>query len=230
MPYASQRDRNPHDLELTKPAFPVAPLNVFLTNCGEPGVFDICWDSPANLGANAEFNLCGVNIYRSFDSEFGPFERLTELPLGASFYQDRTDNVLVVEEVVEDYQWLLKGDCSGSDPNYPRYVFKTKKNPIVVSGSQAVDEYDASAVSVTIDGLPARIKRIVGPTGEVELESASFPEVATQSLSKSPLPEDDSVVKVTYLYNRSLLKTDLGTRVFYRITTVGDSFGTWGAY
>jgi len=220
MPYASDRDRNPHDLELCDNAFPVAPLQVFLT-AGERGVLDLCWDSPASLAQNQQFAICGINIYRSFDSEFGPFERVTELPVGSTFFRDQTDNVLVVDEVVQDFQKLVWGDCSGSEIESPRYVFKTLKNPIVVSGSQAVPESNINSVWVTIDDVPAKIRRVVGPTGEIELDVREFANVATQKLEANPIPGENSVVKVTYRYNRSLVKTDLGTRIFYRVTTVG---------
>lgn len=220
MPYASDRDRDPHDLELTNPAFPVAPLNIFLTSPGEVGVFDLSWDSPATLAANSGFQLCGVNIYRSFDSEFGPFERITTLPCCTTFFRDRTDNVLVVDETVDDSQWLIRGECTGDDPS-PRYVFKTLHHPIVQSASQAVPEHNINQVWVTIDGVPARLRKVIGETGEVELETSVFSEVGTQSKDPSPVPSADSVVKVTYRYNRTLIKTVLATRIFYRITTVG---------
>jgi hypothetical protein len=221
MAYATHRDRNPHDLELENPAFPVPPLNLFLTSGYQPGVFDLCWDDPAYMVANAKFVVLGVNVYRSFDSEYGPYYRLTELPVGARFYRDRTDNVVVFDEVVEDSQWVLRGECTGSEAYSPRFVFQTLHRPIVVSGSQALPEASVYEVKVTIDGVAARLRRIIGETGEVEIETRQFPDVATQTLDPSPVPGPDSVVKVTYRYNRSLLRTDLSTRVFYRVTTIG---------
>lgn len=221
MAYASDRDRDPHDLELTRPAFPVPPLNVFLTSGYSPGIFDICWDDPGVMAANSQFVICGVNIYRAFDSEFGPYERLSELPVGSTFFRDLTDNEVIVDEVVDVSQWVLRGDCVGSDYQSPRYVFRTLRHPLVVSASQATPEYDRNAVRVTIDGVPAKIKHIIGETGEIEIETRQFPDVTTQTLEASPVPSETSVVKVSYRYNKSLLKTDLSTRVFYRITTIG---------
>ena len=221
MPYATDRDRNPHDLELCQPAFPVPPLNLFITSGYQPGTFDLCWDDPAVMAANSQFAICGVNVYRSFDSEFGPYERLTELSVGSTFYRDMTDNVLVPDETVDDTQWVHRGDCVGSDIQSVRYVFRTLRCPIVQSDSQAVAEANRDNVTVTIDGVPARIKHLIGETGEIELETRLFPDVATQSLDASPVPGPDSVVKVTYRYNKTLLRTDLGTRVFYRVTAIG---------
>lgn len=220
MPYASDRDRYTHDLELCDPAFPVAPLNVFLTSQG-PGVFDLAWDDPATLSTNSGFQICGVNIYRSFDSEFGPFERITALPQGAAFYRDQTDNVLAFNELVEDSQWILRGECTASGLDEPRYVFKTRKAPIVQPGSQAIPDQDVQNIQVTVDGVEARVLRVIGETGEVEIDTRKHAEVSVQNLHPLPVPEEGTEVRVSYRYNRSLLKTDLGTRVFYRITTVG---------
>lgn len=221
MAYASDRDRNPHDLELCDPAFPVPPLNVFLSAGLERGILDLTWDNPASLAANSRFAICGVNIYRSFDSEFGPFERITQLPVGAIFFRDQTDNVLVVDEVVQDFQKLVWGDCDGVGQEEQRFIFKTLRSPIVISGSQAIPDQDIQSVHVTIDGVPARVRRLVGQTGEIELDVREYANVATQKMQKLPTPGPDSEVRVTYRYNRSLIKTDLGTRIFYRITTVG---------
>jgi len=220
MPYATDRDRYPHDLELCNPAFPVSPLNVFLTSQG-PGVFDLAWDNPAALAGNSLFQVCGVNVYRSFDSEFGPFERITNLPQGATFYRDQTDNVLAFDERVEDEQWVLRGECTGSGLDEPRYVFKTTKYPIVQSGSQALPEQDINQVTVTVDGVEARVLGVIGETGEVEIDTRRHTNVTLQALDTLPVPLEGTDVRVSYRYNRSLLKTDLGTRVFYRVTTVG---------
>jgi len=220
MAYASNSDREPSDLELTLPAFPVAPLNIFLTSGYTPGVFDLSWDDPSVMAANSRFQVCGVNIYRSFDSEFGPFERLTEDLVGSNFFRDHTNNEVVFEEKVYDQQWIHRGENVGSN-HEPRYVFKTCFYPLVNEASQAIPNYDRDSVIVTVDGVRAQIRSIKGETGEVELETRSFPDVVKQKLFPAVIPTDTSDVRVTYRYNRSLVKTDLGTRVFYRITTVG---------
>lgn len=222
MAYASHRDRDPHDLELRDPAFPVAPLNLFLTSPFMVGAYDLCWDDPGGLAANSGFTIMGVNVYRSCDSEFGPFFRLTELPLGARFYRDQTDNEIVIEEVVDAGQWVLRGDATGGGDE-PKFVFQTLHYPIVTAASQGLTESNPLEVEVTIDGVAARVRKVSGATGEVEIETLQFPHVATQKMDPSPVPTDTSVVKVSYRYNRSLVKTDLQTRIFYRVTTIGIS-------
>ena len=220
MPYASNRDRNVPDLELTKAPWPAPPLNVFLTSGFEPGVFDIVWDDPAILTLNSQFCVLGVNIYRSFDSEYGPFERISELLIGSNFWRDRTDNELIVGENVEDH-WVLRGECSASGSDSPRWVFKTQHYPIVKEGSQQVPANRAEDVQVFIDGVEADVLSVSGFNGEIEINPLMYANVATQKWDPSLVPGPDSEVTVTYRYTRSLLKTDLGQRVFYRLTTVG---------
>lgn len=220
MPYATDRDRNPHQLELEQVPWPAPPLNFWMVSGYQPGVFDLMWDDPSSLSLNSRFSLCGINIYRSFDSEFGPFERITDLPLGTSFWRDRTDNAMELGEVVPDECWLLRGSA-GVEYNGARYVFKTQHYPIVKAGSQAIPADRPSDVQVYVDGVEARVLRVDGEHGEIELDPVNYPEVATQTKTPAVVPGLNSVVTVSYRWNRSLVRTDLQQRVFYRITTVG---------
>jgi len=220
MPYATNRDRNVPELELTKAPWPLPPLNVFLTSGFERGIFDISWDDPAILPLNSRFCILGVNLYRSFDSEFGPFQRISELPVGSNFWRDRTDNELIVEEDVSN-SFVLRGESSsaaGSDQ--PRYVFRTQY-PIVKEGSQATPAESSDDVRVYIDGVETRVLRVYGFTNEVEIDPFIYANIATQKYDPSLVPGPNSRVTCTYRRNRSLLKTDLIQRVFYRVTTVG---------
>lgn len=220
MPYASDRDRNPHQLELEQTPWPMPPLDLFMTSGYMPGVIDLWWKNPAELSLNSRFRILGVNIYRSFDSEFGPFDRITELPVGSRFWRDQTDNVLVLDERVEDDFWILRG-VETTEYRSKRFVFKTRNTPIVKSGSQNIPADHPGDVRVYIDGVQATILRVDGTHGEIELDPSMYPEVGTQRRIVPPLPSDGSRVEVTYHYNRSFLRTDLDQRVFYRLTTVG---------
>jgi hypothetical protein len=218
--YTTDRDRNWTELEYTKTPWPLPPLNLFFTSGYQPGVVDLTWDSPAILALNSRYQITGVNVYRSFDSEFGPFNRITELPVCATFWRDRTDSELIVEEDVSD-KFILRGECSGSGASAPRWVFKTLHSPIVKEGSQAVIANFPDDVWVQIDGVTVRPLRVNGFSGEVEINPFIYADVATQKLDPSLVPGPDSKVTCTYRRNRTLLKTDLGQRIFYRITTVG---------
>lgn len=219
MPYATQRDRTPDELEIAKTPWPMPPLNLFLTSGFRPGTFDLVWDDPAQLALNSHFIICGVNIYRAFDSEYGPYHRISHVPIGSRFWRDQTDNELVVEEDVTD-QFIIT-NTSGTGSFSPRYVFRTRNKPIVKEGSQAVPANSPWDVEVKIDGQRAAILQVMGSAGEVELDPHSYENVATQKLDEAVVPKPSSRVTCTYRYNRSLLRTDLIQRVFYRIVTVG---------
>lgn len=222
MPYATDRDRDPQLLELESTPWPAPPLNLFITSGYTPGTFDLTWDDPSQLALNSRFYICGVNIYRSFDSEYGPFTRVTDLPVGAIFWRDQNENVLVVEEEVEDEDWIMRGVNSASELDAPRYVFRVKHWPIVKPESQIVIyATDAVDVEVKVDGVVVPVLRIFGFAGEVELDTVNWPEVGTQSKTAATLPGPNSKVTVTYRYNRDWSRSDLVQRVFYRVTTVG---------
>lgn len=219
MPDVGQRDRTPFLTELTETPWPAPPLNVFLRGHGR-GVIDIRWDDPAILSLNSKFELLGVNIYRSFDSEYGPFTRVTDLPIGTRFWRDVNDNELVEEDVTDQFE-MFGIDNSSSGSEAPRYVFRTRHCPIVHEGGGRVPTRDTRAVRVFVDGVEARVQNVNGNTGEVEIDANTYTEVGTQKTIPPILPTPTSRVVCYYRYTRSWLKTDLGTRVFYRITTVG---------
>jgi hypothetical protein len=219
MPYSTQRDRTPGPLEIERAPWPAAPLNLFSSSGYHAGVFDLQWDDPAQLPVNGRFRILGVNVYRSFDSEFGPFERVTDLPVGATFWRDQTDNVLLEEDVSD--QFILKGLATASGQDAPRYVFRTLHSPIVKEGSQQIPADYPLDVRVFVDGVEARVLRVFGKAGEVEIDPRMFPEVGTQSLTPAVIPGPNSRVVCYYRYTRTLLKTDLAQRVFWRVATVG---------
>lgn len=215
-----QRDRTPFQLELTKTPWPAPPLNLFFTHGYRDGLIDLSWDDPAIQTLNSRFQVLGVNVYRSFDSEFGPFERITELPVGATFWRDQTENVLEVQEDVSD-QFILFGDSqSAAGQSGARYVFQVLQKPIVKEASQQVYANMPSDVHVYVDGVEARVLKVIGFTGDVEIDANSYIDVGTQKAIPPVIPVEGSRVTCTYRYTRSLLKTNLFTRVFYRVTTV----------
>lgn len=220
MPYATDRDRHPHLLELEQTPWPMPPLELIMTRGINPGVIDLWWKNPAELAVNSRFTILGVNVYRSFDSEFGPFERISEMPVGAQFWRDQTDNVLVLDETVDDARWVLRGAAT-TEVRGKRFVFKTEHAPIVKSGSQNIPADYPGDVRVYIDGVQATVLRVDGVNGEIEIDPSMYPEVGTQTRPAPPLPGEGSLVQVSYHYNRSFLRTDLDQRIFYRVTTVG---------
>jgi hypothetical protein len=221
MPYSTNRDRNTPILEIQRAPWPAPPLNVFLTGNPSTHGFDLSWDNPCLLALNGRFTILGVHIYRSFDSEFGPYERITEAPVGATFWRDLTDIELVEEDVSE--QFILRGDHVAAGQEQPRYVFRTQHSPIVKEASSNISADQPWDVRVFVDGVEATVLRVQGFSGEVELDPRQLPEAGTQSLTAAVLPGPSSRVVCVYRRMRSYLRTDLAQRVFYRVVTVGVS-------
>ena len=219
MSYATNRDRNVSDLELTRATYPVAPLNLFLTSGWEPGVFDLQWDDPSLLPLNGRWQIVGVNVYRSFDSEHGPFYRVTDFQLGGRYWQDRTDTEVVVGEDVTD-RFLTQG--IEATQNYaPRYVFQVERGPIVKLGAQGEYADEPGDVQVFVGDQLARVMRVRGFAGEVEIDGQRYANIAKQHFDPTVAPAPGDRVTCSYRRMRQLVKTDLGQRVFYRVATVG---------
>jgi hypothetical protein len=219
MPDVGQRDRTPFTLEWSRnTSWPAPPLNLFFAHGYKEGLIDLRWEDPSAQVVNAGFHVVGVNVYRSFDSEFGPFQRITELPVGGTYWRDQTDNELVVDEDVTD-RFTSKG-ASRAGQDGVRNIFRTLHAPIVSEGSQGVSAASPWEVRVYVDGVPARVLRVHGPTGEVEIDDFGRPDVGTQTIEEPVVPGSSSRVTCTYRYTRSLLRGDQFQRIIYRATTV----------
>ena len=216
----SNRDRNVTTLEYTKTPWPLPPLNLTLTSGWKPGVYDVRWDDPTNLSVNQDWEIVGVNLYRSFDSEYGPYERVTQLPVGATFWRDQTDVELIPDERVTPDRWVFFGVPASGD-QLPLYVFRTLLAPIVQPGSQNIPTTNPDDVQVFVDGVLARVYRVSGSVGEIQIDPREFPNVAIQKYDGAVIPQSpEQDVTVTYRRMRSFLRTDLGQRVFYRACSV----------
>lgn len=214
----SNRDRTPGLTELTKTPWPAPPLNLFMSS-NTKGMINLQWDDPSILALNSRFQILGVNVYRSFDSEFGPYRRITELPVGSTYWLDQTDNELIVDEDVTE-QFILFGTAStGMDG--PRYVFKTREYPIVGEASRGIPTNNQHDVRVFVDGVEAKVFWVNGKTGEVEIDAHIYTDTALQQRINPVVPTPTSRVTCTYRYTRDLVRTDLAQRIFYRVTTVG---------
>jgi len=177
---------------------------------------------------NSQWNIVGINVYRSETGERGPYFRLNDIPIGTRFFRDWTDNILIEDEVVDwNSQWVAKGD----KPNDDTWQFCTRLRPIVKHVGQAIAANSPADVSVSIDGQTVPVHAVFGPTGVVTLINVASFDIATERTFGPVLPKADgtSEVLVTYRYNRNLVKHDLEhkAKVFYRITTVAvDESGT----
>lgn len=209
-------DRQPHILEQDYSALPLPPLNLSVQSGLQAGIIDLRWDLPSNLVQNSRFTILGVNIYRSFDSEFGPFYRLNAIPVGATYWRDMNRLQLVLQEDVSR-SFLARGT---SDPG-GQYAFRVAHYPISIQPWLGCADLTSLNVHVTINGVQAAVSRIVAPTGEVYLENQNTFNVTPQLKVPPVLPTSDSdVILATYRYLENEVRTDLGRNIFYRVTTV----------
>lgn len=220
----SPPDRRPPDLlEQTMPAWPLPPLNVHVSSSLVPQSVDVRWTSPSELAQNSCFNVVGVNVYRSFNSEFGPYFRMNPVPLGSTFWRDRTEVVLAVREDVSR-AFTTRGattDAAG------RWMFRTRHKNIVIHPSPGTANLTNLNVQVTVNGVPAYVENIYADEGIVELRHQPTFDVTSQTLNPVVLPlSEDDVVLATYRYVTKEVQTDLFSRIFYRVTTVAFDQGT----
>ena len=168
---------------------------------------------------NAQWNIIGVNVYRSDNGERGPYQRINKFPIGSMFFRDYTDNVLVEDELVEwDSAWLDKGDA----PNDRKWMFRTRHFPIVKAAGQAIHASSPADVTLKIDGQVVPVEDVFGPRGEVTLINQRVWDLARERWIEPALPTATGLVQITYRYNRNVVKTDLdrNSKVFYRVVTV----------
>ena len=143
-------------------------------------------------------------------------------------FRDRTDVVLVDDEVVDwSWGWIYKGDA----PNMNLWRLRTRYHPVVKEIGNNVPANSPADVRVTIDGRIAPVTRVLGQSGEIDLDPDPVWNPATETYVYPPVPKADgtSVVTVSYRYSRLSLVTalDANSKVFYRLATVAvDPTGT----
>ncbi len=205
----------------SRSAYPLPPTNTSATSPFLKGEMDVRWDNPALLHGNEGWILRGVNIYRSGDSDRGPYRRVNMTPVGGTFYRDRVDSWLVYEEPILAESWISKGD----QPEDP-YRFRTEY-PIARIGSPSEASFSGRDVIVTIDGEEVPVLRTMGQVREVILlytgVSLAKP-LEMRAVSYPPPITEDSVVKITYVAYDPSFRLRVGTdkRDFYRVASVAE--------
>lgn len=183
---------------------------------------------PCRGQSNTRWSIVGVNVYRSDTGERGPYFRVNKVPIGGTFYRDRTDVVLVENEIVDwSWGWIYKGDA----PNVALWRLRTRYRTVVKATGNAVPANSPADVQVTIDGQMVPIAQVIGENGQIDLDTNPIWNPATETYVYPPLPKADgtSEVLVTYRYARLKITTDLdnNAKVFWRVTTVAvDPTGT----
>ena len=148
---------------------PLPPRNIFVTTPNVTGILDIRWDNPLESVENSKWEILGVNVYRSEDSECGPFEVINTSPVEILYYRDKTSHKLITDEDA------MPNLNSGNNPR-GEWVFRTKHSPIIKEGTQNELVVDPADIALKIDNgdgqglisIPAY--KVNARTGEVQGE------------------------------------------------------------
>lgn len=210
--------------------FPHPPRNVFVTHPFIEGALDIRWDNPTEIPDNiGQFQqILGVNIYRSFDSAFGPWDFINESPIQSLAFRDITENILIHDEdvtnqfVSKDFQALQDVDVIAS------LTFKVQNYPIVKPDSRGTLANDVSDVEIYFldengERQEAAVANINALEGEVTINTRGYFDPVSLKIIEAKVPDlNDSATQVfcTYFYNRQRLDLGLDHKVFYKLTTV----------
>ena len=177
---------------------------------------------------NTNWEIIGVNVYRSDTGDRGPFFRVNRIPVMTNFYRDRTD---VVETVGEPIGWDTGWIFRGAAPNRPGvWRLRVRNQPMTKRTGNGVYADSPTDVEVYIDGTRVPVAEISGSAGEITLDTTPVWDPSTESWVEFTPPTAMSVVTVTYYWMRgNKLQNTLDRRhkVFYRLTTVAvDPTGT----
>lgn len=204
---------------------PVPPFNGEVMASYLRGSLDIRWDNPKLLSANTPWCIVGVNIYRSDVGERGPYFRLNSYPIGGTYYRDFTDNIPVNNEIVSwDGGWFYRGEA----PNNRRWVLRAQFPIVKPYSDRLVYANSPSEVVLTIDGVEVPVDSVFGQSGEVELINQPTFDLLTEKLVPAILPDENSIVTITYRTNCNVVDLSLDRKITYRITTVAEAWDNPG--
>lgn len=224
LPYREQAPFNSPNNTLVgrNTSLPFPPHSVSVIFPFTTGLMDIRWADATLLPENSSFQIVGYNVYRSFDSEAGIFEKVNEDPIEILSFRDSTINKFEMDEDVSDR--LIRGTTSG----FGEWYFTTKNKPIVKSFLDKKIYADTpNDVVVKVDNRDGKglievpIKQVIGVKGEIHLISTAVFDPVLQKLFEPRLPvsELDTIV-CSYHYNMVDLNQNFNRRIFYKVTSV----------
>jgi len=204
-------------------SLPLAPRNLIITSPFNVGAIDIRWDNPQLLPHNSGLNLLGVNVYRSADSPYGPYEKVNDVPVTVMFYRDQTIETQVIDE---DATPTIKHKLEPTNNGLDQWLVYSQNKPIVIPGSNGAYTTRISDVQVKIDNgdgnfliMPAF--SVNGVTGQIQLISAPVYNNDLNQIIPPRLPTPPhGRVRISYSYIKHQVLTVLNQRLFYKVTTV----------
>ena len=179
------------------PDFPTAPRNLFVTTPYIQYVQDIRFDDPSILPENSRFAIIGVNIYRSYDSEYGTYHKINEEPVTTTRYRDELTNTYVANEDATN------NFASYADNPRKEYVIQTMNYPILRPGTTPTfiqdDPFTNSPQDVTVKIGDYEIfpLKVDGYNGQIYLPSHKWYDVNDKVWIDPILPEiSDYVIQM----------------------------------
>ena len=196
---------------------PFGPRNLMVTSPYLVGMNDVRWDDPRIIPENNGLYILGVNVYRSTDSEFGPYVKINSDPVGVTFYRDQTIEQYVTEDVTYSLRRI--------EPDNKWLVYASNK-PIVIPGTNGKTSDSFKDVKVEIDNgdgtfLEVPAHTLCGHTGAVSLITAPVFNYTVQQIIPARLPNPpNGRVRISYRYMKHSVVATLNQRIFYKVTTV----------
>ena len=201
---------------------PLPPRNVFVSPSQIiKQSYDIRWDLPELHNqpehGNSQFNVLGVNIYRSDDTEYGPYHRINLYPISTTYFRDMTQIVEIHREVVP-YSAVFTEEANQRKVSF--CVQHQMLKPVQVSYEKPNYAQSIHDVKVWIDGNQVLPHSVVGYNKQVVLTNRSVFDPVTEKEISPVLPTSSSTIEVSYYTIRNYMPTSLGATSFYRVTTV----------
>lgn len=204
----------PNAPDLTKP---IGPRNLMVTSPYKIGVTDVRWDNPKLIPQNSGLNVLGVNVYRSTENPFGPYEKLNGAPIGVLYFRDMTQEVYTTEDATPTIKALKAPDN--------RWLIYSQRKPLIQPGSNGKISDRIEDVKIEIDDgdgnyIQVPAFTVSGQTGEICL--ISYP-TFNQSISQIVPPRlpwpPNGRVRLSYTYLANQVLSRLNQRIYYKVTT-----------
>lgn len=198
---------------------PLAPRNLLITSPYNVAKQDLRWDNPKIIAENSGLCILGCNIYRSFDSPYGPYQKLNTVPVKTLFYRDETEEEVVLQE---DATVTLKYE----EEPCGRWLVYSQNKPLVIPSSNGQPTNRVEDVMVEIDDgsgtfLQVPAFKVNGILGEIQLISTPVYNYDLQQILPPRLPWAPlGKVRISYTYLKNHVLTKLSQRIYYKVTTL----------
>lgn len=211
------------DERFASKTLPLAPRNVNVTSPYLIGVLDIRWDNPSAYTENNGYEILGVNIYRSYDTPEGPYEKLNDTPIGALYYRDETTETYVYREDPTVGGRFIAGTTAKGE-----WIAKTYNRPIIIPGTNGKIANNHTHVLVEVrqtssdSFVTVPAFKVVGEPGEIYLINSPVYNHTTNRCEPPILPDFDrgGEVRISYYYISNHIQTDIYRKTYYKVTSV----------